>query len=300
MVTICYGSKVSDEFIERVAWIAHDLYIGYGTADGVNKLMACMGFESGRTFSAKIKNKAGSGATGLIQFMPHTAINLGTTVDALALMSAEDQLNYVYKYFKPYNGKLKTLADVYMAILWPLAVGKPETFVLWDKFQQPVTFRQNAGLDTDKNSVITKAEAAAKVTAVLADGMEFDNARVYDIKLQEEAIDMPDTKTANEQLNWPPVPVASTPYDGIEVTSNNTEPDKSVTATISHAVSGWQGNVAGVAAIAGALMLNPDFTAKFSAFMIGLSRGEGGWGALVALIGAGLIAYRSKTAPPTG
>ncbi len=39
--------------------------------------MAAMAFESARTFSADIVNKA-SGATGLIQFMPKTAEGLGT------------------------------------------------------------------------------------------------------------------------------------------------------------------------------------------------------------------------------
>jgi hypothetical protein len=43
-------------------------------------------------------NAAGSGATGLIQFMPKIAKDLGTTTSALAKMSAEEQLVYVEKY----------------------------------------------------------------------------------------------------------------------------------------------------------------------------------------------------------
>jgi soluble lytic murein transglycosylase-like protein len=35
--------------------------------------MACMAWESGRSFRPDVKNMAGSGATGLIQFMPTTA-----------------------------------------------------------------------------------------------------------------------------------------------------------------------------------------------------------------------------------
>ena len=42
-------------------------------------LMSCMAFESMETFRADIPNKAGSKAIGLIQFMPKTAIGLGTT-----------------------------------------------------------------------------------------------------------------------------------------------------------------------------------------------------------------------------
>src|SRR5690606_27830293 len=99
-----------------------------------------------------------------------TARNLGTSVEALASMSAEDQLNYVYKYFRPYKGRLKTLSDVYMAVLWPAAIGKPDDFVLWDKQSRPTTYRQNAGLDVNKDGRITKGEAAAKVQAKLEKG----------------------------------------------------------------------------------------------------------------------------------
>ena len=86
--------------------------------------MAAMAFETGRDkFSASSVNRI-SGATGLIQFMPSTAIGLGTTTAALAAMTAEDQLEYVERYFKPYRNRLNTLEDLYMAILWPIAVGK--------------------------------------------------------------------------------------------------------------------------------------------------------------------------------
>ena len=44
-------------------------------------------------------NKHG-GATGLIQFMPKTALALGTTTEALRGMTAEQQLPYVEKYLK--------------------------------------------------------------------------------------------------------------------------------------------------------------------------------------------------------
>lgn len=133
--------------------------------------MACMAWESGESFSPNKKNLAGSGATGLIQFMPSTARALGTTTDELARMSAEDQLNYVYKYFKPFHGRLNNLGDVYMAILWPKGVGKPDSYVLWDKGKSPVTFRQNAGLDINKDDRVTRAECLAKIHDKLAKGL---------------------------------------------------------------------------------------------------------------------------------
>lgn len=164
--TLRWGSKVSPTFRDRVRWIGEDL--GFDP----NLLMDCMAFESAETFRADIKNAAGSGATGLIQFMPATARGLGTTVEDLARMAPEDQLNFVWKYFAPYKGKLATLDDVYMAILWPKAVGKASSYVL---FQGPSTtsYRQNAGLDVNKDSKVTKAEAAAKVREKSTRGEQF-------------------------------------------------------------------------------------------------------------------------------
>lgn len=162
---LAWGRKVSPAFRVRIRGIAENLDAS------PDHLMACMAFESGETFSPSVKNAAGSGATGLIQFMPKTARELGTTTAQLAAMTAEDQLDYVEAYFRPYAGRLRTLADVYMAILWPKAVGKPDSYVLWDADAWPTTYRQNAGLDGNKDRRITKAEAAAKVQAKLVRGM---------------------------------------------------------------------------------------------------------------------------------
>lgn len=132
--------------------------------------MACMAWESGETFSASVRNAAGSGATGLIQFMPSTAVGLGTSTAKLARMSAEDQLSYVYHYFKPYKGRLNNLGDIYMAILWPSGVGKSDDYVLWNKATKPTTYRQNAGLDVNKNGSITRGECLGKIKEKLAKG----------------------------------------------------------------------------------------------------------------------------------
>lgn len=164
---LAWGKKVSEEFCQRVREIADSL----GTDPSY--LMACMAFESGETFSPSIKNAKGSGATGLIQFMPSTAQALGTTTEELASMTAEEQLDYVEKYFKPRKGKLKSLDDVYMAILWPAAVGKPSDYVLFAKNdpEHPKRYMLNAGLDFNKDGIVTKAEAADKVRKKLAKGL---------------------------------------------------------------------------------------------------------------------------------
>ena len=165
-MSIAWGKRVSQEFKYRMIDIAIDLNIP------VDFLMACIAFESGRSFRPDKKNMAGSGATGLIQFMPATALALGTTTDALAKMSAEDQLFYVHKYFLPYRNKLQTIEDVYMAVLWPRAIGQPEDYVLFDIMTKPTTYRQNASLDFNQDGKITKWEAAAKVRAELRRGLD--------------------------------------------------------------------------------------------------------------------------------
>lgn len=165
MATLAWGKKVSPEFRAKVFALCGRL--------GLNPdyLMACMAFETGETFSPKIRNAAGSGACGLVQFMPSTAKALGTSTSALVAMTAEQQLDYVEAYFRPYKGRLSSLSSHYMAILYPKAIGYAESQALWAAKGSPTTFRQNSGLDANRDQVITKAEAAAKVQRKLERGM---------------------------------------------------------------------------------------------------------------------------------
>ena len=150
--------NVSDAFKEKVIKIAADL------ETDPNFLMAIMSFESGHSFSPKKKNPL-SGATGLIQFMPTTAVGLGTSIQKLEKMTAEEQLDVVAQYFAPFKGRMKTLEDAYMAVLFPKAIGKGNDFVLFKK--PSVQFTQNKGLDINGDGLITVAEAAQKVRAGL-------------------------------------------------------------------------------------------------------------------------------------
>jgi len=152
---VAWGAKVSDAFKIKLLEITRALDVN------PDFLMAAMAFESAETFSPSIKNAAGSGAVGLIQFMPSTAKALGTTVDALEKMTAEDQLEYVRKYFAPKHGKLHSIEDVYMAILYPAAIGKPSDDTL---FKAGTTvYKQNKGLDANSDGKITIHEAASAV-----------------------------------------------------------------------------------------------------------------------------------------
>jgi Transglycosylase SLT domain len=151
--------NVSEEFKDRVYEIATDLGID------TNHLMAVMSFETGGTFSPSVRNAAGSGATGLIQFMPSTAKALGTSVEKLAAMTAEDQLDYVRQYFEPSSGKLKNVEDTYMAVLWPAGIGKGSAHVIFRKGDG--RYEQNAGLDTNGDGEVTVGEAAGMVSGIL-------------------------------------------------------------------------------------------------------------------------------------
>src|SRR5690606_22727031 len=86
---LAWGAKVSAEFRARLCEVAAALGVE------PDYLMACIAFETGETFRPDVRNAAGSGAVGLIQFMPATARGLGTSTEALARMSAVEQLDYV-------------------------------------------------------------------------------------------------------------------------------------------------------------------------------------------------------------
>jgi Transglycosylase SLT domain len=167
MTKLAWGNKVSSTFRDRVHWIADDLNLD------ASSLMACMAFETGETFRPDIRNAAGSGAIGLIQFMPSTASHLGTTTEKLGDMNAEDQLNYVWKYFSPHRDRLFNLGDIYMAILWPAGIGKPDDWNLFVKGgSRPQLYFQNKGLDFDKDGDVSRAEALHAVRNQYDRGMQ--------------------------------------------------------------------------------------------------------------------------------
>lgn len=115
-------------------------------------LLMAMFKETGGTFSPSIKNPTSS-ASGLIQFMEATAKSLGTSTAALRKMTFIQQMDYVYKYFLPYRGKLNSFFDVYLAIFYPAAIGKPDSWIFPDW-----VYRANKGLDTNKSGKISLGE----------------------------------------------------------------------------------------------------------------------------------------------
>lgn len=96
-----------------------------------NDLLKVMHLETIGTLNPSITNAIG--ATGLIQFMPNVARALGTSTEELKNMTATQQLDWVYKYFK--MNKLppgSTASDIYLMTFMPAVVRhkKPDNFVL--------------------------------------------------------------------------------------------------------------------------------------------------------------------------
>lgn len=77
----------------------------------------------------------GGKSCGLIGFTPCTQQGLGWTKgwEAFKNQSGTEQMEYVYKLYKPYAGKIKSYADLYLVAAFPLALGKPLDWV----FQSP-------------------------------------------------------------------------------------------------------------------------------------------------------------------
>lgn len=143
-----HGDK--DAFITKLNSICDKLGISS------DWLIAIMYNESGLN-PAAVNQK--SGATGLIQFMPATAKALGTSTYELKSMSSLNQLDYVYKYFKPYSGKIDNIQDCYLCIFFPAALNKPDSYIFHtDKLSAKTIAAQNPGFDINKDGQITKAE----------------------------------------------------------------------------------------------------------------------------------------------
>jgi len=147
--------NLTDDFLDALNGTAKR--VGINPAD----LLSVMHFESG--INPRAVNKY-SGASGLIQFMPTTAKGLGTSVEAIRKMDAIEQMPLVEKYLWPYRGKMKNLADVYLAVFFPAAIGKPNSYVLkTSKLSAGLIAKQNPVFDTNKDGTITKGEILAIV-----------------------------------------------------------------------------------------------------------------------------------------
>lgn len=153
-MALLYENKIP---MNREAFVAKIKEISAKLGINPNWLMFCINLETAGTFSHTIVNTIG--ATGLIQFLKSTAIGLGTTTAALRQMTNIQQLDYVYKYLKPHASKFNSFEDVYCAIFYPAAIGKPDTYVI----TSDSVARANPLFDINKDLDITKLEIRTKL-----------------------------------------------------------------------------------------------------------------------------------------
>jgi hypothetical protein len=137
-------------------------------------LAAIIGLETNKTFSPKISNSK-SGATGIIQWLPSTAKQMGigsTKEEAIAnlkKMSFTQQLKWVERYYKDYifKGKpytLKNLEDAYFVVFSPKGIGKSNDSVLYQA--GTIEAEQNKGF-ANAEGVITRGAVTGGIRAVL-------------------------------------------------------------------------------------------------------------------------------------
>jgi hypothetical protein len=164
---LAWGNKVSEAFRYRVRLIAGVLEVD------PSWLMATIAQETGETFSASIRHASDSASVGLIEFSPQTAAALGTSTEALAAMTPEDQLDYVCRYFFPRRSEFRSVDDLYMGLLWPAAIGLPPDAVVFDERDPhlPRRYIESRGLGLNRQGKITKAEAASSVVHMLKKGL---------------------------------------------------------------------------------------------------------------------------------
>jgi len=106
-------------------------------------------------------------ATGLIQFTATTAQSLGWTLAQVAELSAMAQMVLICEYMRPYRHRLRNLGDLYLAIFYPAAIGKPDSYVIAVEGRK--AYDQNRGLDANGNSAITRGEVIARIERMWRD-----------------------------------------------------------------------------------------------------------------------------------
>lgn len=154
--------NVTPEFLREMEGVAQR--VGARPED----LMAVMALESNRTFSPGVQNPD-SHATGLIQFMPQTAGDLGTSTDALSQMTAREQLPYVERYLESRRGHLGNLEGLYTSVLYGSPKGDPGTVLFTDGASdfQTKAYQGNHGLDRNHDGRITVGETTDAVRSFI-------------------------------------------------------------------------------------------------------------------------------------
>lgn len=204
---------IEPEFGAKMAAVAESLGLN------PNLIMNIMSLESG--LNPKAINPVG-GASGLIQFMPKTARDLGTTVEAIRQMSGVEQLDLVKKFFAPHAKSIapNSPGDYYMTVFMPAYIGKPPSTVLGEKgsteilpgtgLSKGAIYEQNTshgqpgtGLDVDGDGRITIADVTRKAEARAAQAAAKPRLEVAEVPLPPE-VSPPKQASVPPQSSSPP------------------------------------------------------------------------------------------------
>ena len=170
-ISIAWGQKAGTTLVDECIRVCKSLCWLPTYQESVSDLLTCIAFETGHSFRSDIVNAAGSGAVGLIQFLPATAKKMGTTVDALRGMNIQSQMDYVGQYFTPYRNRIKNLHDMYMGIFYPKGIGKDDSFVVFKEGGKG--YLENAGFDTSHTGTITRADICIRIDHTRERGKKF-------------------------------------------------------------------------------------------------------------------------------
>ena len=149
------GVKLGKDFLEAVKGVAERVQCDY------KDLLAVMYAESALNPAAV--NEDG-GATGLIQFMPKTAREYGTTTEELEKMSAIEQLPYVEAFLKRakkrrgFEGQYLSAGDLYALVFLPARSKREVLCVKGESY-----YRHNKSTDLNKDEKITKSELVQRM-----------------------------------------------------------------------------------------------------------------------------------------
>lgn len=144
-------------------------------------LMAVMYVES--RFQPSIRNRRGSGATGLIQIMAPTLRDLNRRLGTkyymrdLRAMTASQQMVLVETYLRMVQeryGSFRSLTDLYLAVLYPKALARGPEAGCYTLFTHPSrTYRSNRGLDENRDKRITVCDLDQRFARLFPEMMRY-------------------------------------------------------------------------------------------------------------------------------
>lgn len=159
-----YKDKISENIHDTEFQTFFDTCVYYSNSLNIPLEWFLSAMKSESDFNSLAKNKAGSGALGLIQFMPfiYNSEEFGNfTKQQFENLGWEKQLFFVYKYLKiriekadEKGCKLKTFTDFYMVIFYPDAICADDDYVI-AKFPTK-RYMQNKGCDVYTTGVKVK------------------------------------------------------------------------------------------------------------------------------------------------